>query len=200
MASKSSRSLGGSKSSRSLSRQPTVDPCECHAQIMKASRRVLTMDSVRSGEALFQLAREHCENFAALLRPGRELGPDRIVTIGTGCTGSAADVLVFEAMEHAYGEYVPGIRFQYKFNCEIHDKKREWIVKLHKALGQDGCVPCMFGDVTGLGASEAYCYVHDKKCLIPSVDIFLCSTSCKDLSMPESGTPQVELASRRGGS
>ena len=160
-------SLSRSKSDRFLSRHPTVDPVECQTQIKNASRRVVSMDSVRSGNALLQLAREHCQNFSALLKEGRELGPDRTVTIGTGCTGSAADTLVFEAMEEAYRECLPDISFKYRFNCEINDKKREWIVKLHNALAHDGStdsvqVPCMFGDVIELGASEAYCHVHEK--------------------------------------
>ena len=131
-------SLSGSTSSRFLSRHPTVDPVECQMRINYASLRVVTMDSVRSGNALLQLAREHCQNFSALLKEGRELGPDRTVTIGTGCTGSAADTFVFEAMEEAYREYLPDISFKYRFNCEINDKKREWIVKLHNALAHDG--------------------------------------------------------------
>ena len=90
-------------------------------------------------------------------------------------------------MEGAYREYLPDITFLYKFNCEINEKKREWIMKLHKALQHDAspdsvCVPCMFEDITHLGAGEAYCYVHEKICMIPSVGIFLCPTSCKDIS------------------
>ena len=81
------------------------------------------MDSVRSGNALLQLAREHCQIFSALLKKGRGLGLDRTVTIATGCTGSAADTLVFDAMEEAYREYLPDISFRYSFNCEINDKK-----------------------------------------------------------------------------
>ena len=74
------------------------------------------------GKALLEQAREHCQIFSALLKEGRELGPDRIVTIGTGCTGSAADALVFEAMDEAYREYLPDITFIFKFNCEINDR------------------------------------------------------------------------------
>ena len=214
MASKSSRtlsslcSLSGSKSSRSLSRHPTVDPIECQTQVKNASRRVVIMDSVRSGDALLALAREHCHNFSALLKASRDLGPDRTVTIGTGCTGSAADALVFEAMDEAYREYLPDISFKYKFNCEINDKKREWIVKLHNALAHDEStdsvhVPCMFGDVLDLGASEAYCHVHEKKCVVPSVDIFVCCTSCKDFSKQNTKRTQglvTQQTSTPGGS
>ena len=180
-------SLSGLKSSRFLSRHPTIDPVECQMQSKNASRGVVIMDSVRSGVALPELAREHCQNFSELFKESRELGPDRPITIGTGCTGSAADALVFEAMEEAYREYLPDISFEYRFNCKINDKKREWIVKLHNALAHDGStdsvqVPCMFGDVIHLGASEAYCYVHEKPCVIVSVDIFVACTSCKDFS------------------
>ena len=211
--SKSSRSLSKKptvdpESSRSLSRHPTVDPAECQKQIKNASRRVVSMDSVRSGAALLELAHEHCKIFSALLTESRALGPDRIVTIGTGCTGSAADALVFEAMEEAYREYLPGLSFKYSFNCEISDKKREWIVKLHEALAQHGSTdfvhaPCMFGDVADLGASVAYCHVHDKKCVIHSVDIFMCCTSCKDFSKQNTKRTQglvTQQTSTPGGS
>ena len=107
-----SSSLGSlSGSSRTLCRNPTVDPVECQTRIDDASRRVISMDSVRGGQALLKLAREHCQTFSGLLKEERELGPDRTVTIGTGCTGSAADTLVFDAMEEAYREYLPDISF-----------------------------------------------------------------------------------------
>ena len=64
MASSSSLgSLDGSKSSHTLSRNPIVDPVECQTQIKDASRRVISMDSVRDGKALLELAREHCQIF-----------------------------------------------------------------------------------------------------------------------------------------
>ena len=149
------------------------------------------MDSVRSGDALLQLAREHCLNFAALLKEGRQLGPDRTVTIGTGCTGSAADTLVSDAMEEAYREYLPDISFRYIFNREINDKIREWIVKLHNALAHDGStdsvqVPCMFGDVIELGASEAYCHVHEKNAWFLR---WIFSCVARHVRIPASKTP-----------
>ena len=166
------------------------------------------MDSVRGGAALRELAREHCQHFSVLLTESRQLGPDRTITIGTGCTGSAADALVFEAMEEAYREYLPDITFKYTFNCEINDRKRNWIMKLHEALAHDGTtdsvlVPCMFGDVLELGGSEAYCYAHDRKCEIPSVDFFLCCTSCKDFSKQNNKRSQglvTQQTSTSGGS
>ena len=201
-------SLSASENSRSLSRHPTVDPVECLEQIKNASSKVISMDSVRDGAALLELSREHCKKFSALLKEGRQLGPDRTITIGTACTGSAADALVFEAMEEAYREYLPGISFKYTFNCEINDKKRSWIMKLHEALAHDGStdsvhVPCMFGDVLHLGAIEAYCYVCDKECVIPSNDIFFCCTSCKDFSKQNTKRAQglvTQQTSTPGGS
>jgi hypothetical protein len=100
-------SLSESKSSRTLSRHPTVDPVDCQKQIKIAASKVVSMDSVRGGAALRELAREHCQYFSALLKESRQLGPDRTITIGTACTGSAADALVFEAMEEAYREFCP---------------------------------------------------------------------------------------------
>ena len=101
-----------SKLRRSLSRDLIVDPVELQTQNRNISpRRVVSMDSVRSGAALLELAREHCQHFAVLAKGERELAPDRVVTIGTGCTGSAAEVLVFGAMEEAYRQYLPNITF-----------------------------------------------------------------------------------------
>ena len=51
-----------------------------------------------------ELAQEHCRNFVEDINGQKMLGPDRVVTIGTGCTGSAAGALVFAAMEEAYRE------------------------------------------------------------------------------------------------
>ena len=61
----------------------------------------------------------------------------------------------------------------------------------------------MFGDVVDLGASEAYCYVHGKKCVVPSVDIFVCCTSCKDFSKQNTKRQQgfvTQQTSTPGGS
>ena len=174
---------------RSLSRHFTVDPDVIQQRVDVVSRRSFGMDSVRKGDALLELAQEHSRNFVKVINGQKMLGPDRVVTIGTGCTGSAADAFVFEAIEEAYREYLPDLSFEYKFNCESNEKKREWIVRLHDALHNKGepgdsvQVPCMFGDVTDLGANQTTCHVHDgQQCVVPSVDIFVCCTSCKDFS------------------
>ena len=123
---------------RSLSRHFVVDPDVIQKRVDVVSRRVVSMDSVRKGDALLELAQEHCRNFVEAINGQKMLGPDRVVTIGTGCTGSAADAFVFEAMEEAYREYLPDLSFEYKFNCESNEKKREWIVRLHDVLHNKG--------------------------------------------------------------
>ena len=111
--------------------------------------------------------------------------PNRVITVGAVCTGSPADVFVFAAAEKALRKTFPNIRFQFLFNCEINEKKRKWIGKLHKSCSDTRKQqPCMFGNIMDLANGEASCYVHGrkKKCKVPSVDILLCCTSCKEFS------------------
>jgi hypothetical protein len=48
------------------------------------------------------------------------------------------------------------------------------------------CAPCIFQDICELGATVADCWQHGKKCPVPSVDLLVLGTSCKDFSRANS--------------
>ena len=137
---------------------------------------------------MIKLAREHCEAFRSLLGPGVKLAPNRTITVATACTGSAADVFVMDALARAYGDEASGFGVKYLFNCDIAPKKREWATRVHDAVaGAEGdalCAskPCSLSKTGDLENEEALCATHGKYCPVPSVDVFICCTSCKDMS------------------
>ena len=89
--------------------------------------------SLRTRDGLERLAREHVSNFGELLGDWDRLAPGRAITVGSACTGSAGDLIAFEAAEVAFREKVPQFGVKYLFNCENNARKREWIMRLHGA-------------------------------------------------------------------
>ena len=151
------------------------------------SRRV-QVNTFQDGTALPILAREHCESFLKMLGSTDRLAPARRITVGTACTGSAADLLSFLALGKAYRQHVPAFEVAYLFNCESSRTKQKWGMTLHglcPEAGGDGGSCCCFRDIGTLHAGRASCWVHNKGpegCQVPAVDIFVCATSCNDFS------------------
>ena len=175
-----------SRTPRTLNRSPTCDEQKTTSVGETNKMRVVSGKALGENQGLERLAQEHLQSFASLLGTVAKSAPNRVITVGTACTGSAADIFVFAAAEKALRDTFPHIRFQFLFNCEINEKKRKWIQKLHKSCSDtDKQQPCLFGNIMDLGNEEATCYVHGrkKKCKIPSVDILLCCTSCKEFSL-----------------
>ena len=105
------------------------------------------------------LARKHMESFKRLL-PSARLAPNDVIRIGTVCSGSFADCVSVVAFLRAVRTEYPDFRVWYMFHCEKAEKRREWIMRVHKHFAADitahgndtdvECMPCMFGDVTNL--------------------------------------------------
>ena len=172
-----------SASKRALGRQVTINADTADELIRECSARRPTVASLADGTALPVLAKEHCDAFVKLLGSEDRLAPARRISIGTACTGSAADLLSFRALEAAFQAHVPGFEVAYEFNCESKTFKRKWGMALHGLCpGEDGGECCWFCDVDCLCERPAWCDQHNKACPIPLVDIFVCATSCKDFS------------------
>ena len=168
-------------------RQLTADPVTAQEVARECSSRTVAAAALQNGTALPLLAQEHCNSFQQLFGPGSagRLVPDRRITIGTACTGSAADILSFQALELAYQEHVPGFEVAYTFNCEMSGFKRKWGKMLHGLCpGTSANPPCWFKDISLLHTGTAACCQHNKPggCPVQAVDIFVCATSCKDFS------------------
>ena len=65
-------------------------------------------------------------------------------------------------------------------------------------------LPCVFCDITHMGGQLAKCVTHGSECYVPSVDVLLVGTSCKDLSKANPNKAKqknvLSQASSRGGS
>ena len=179
---------------RSLGRTPTVDVA-CAKEVAELmGQHQLSAVQFRYTAGLDALAKQHVSSFAKLVDRNR-LAPGRTITVGTACTGSAADKFSFEAMEKAFQTEVPGFRIRFVFNCEIVTWKQQFIRRIHLgyAASEDelkgdptSSEPCMFGDIVLLGGADAHCYTHGGKCPVQGVDLFVVCTSCKDYSKANS--------------
>ena len=148
---------------RQLERKLTTDPAVAQELARECSSRRAAAAALQNGTALPRLAREHCESVRQLFGPdcADRLAPARRITIGTACTGSAADILSFHALEVAYQQHIPGFEVAYTFNCESSGFKRKWGKALHGLCpGTDANPPCWFKDISAL---------HDgHRCVLPS--------------------------------
>ena len=176
-----------SGATRKLERQLSIDPAAAQEHARECSSRRVSVAALRDGTALPLLAREHCESFRKLLGPDCDdrLAPPRRITYGTACTGSAADILSFRALEAAYQQHIPCFEVACTFNCESNAFKRKWGMAMHGLCpGTASNPPCWFKDISCLHEGTAACCQHNEPggCPVPAVDIFVCATSCKDFS------------------
>ena len=114
-----------SRTPRTLNRSPTCDEGKTTSVGETNKMRVLSGKDLTKTQGLERLADEHLQSFAELLGTVAKSAPNRVITVGTACTGSAADVFVFAAAEKALRKTFPNIRFQFLFNCEINEKKKK---------------------------------------------------------------------------
>lgn len=117
-------------------------------------------------------------------------------------------------------------RIRNVFSCESSEQKRKWIHGMHQAFvpssgsaqGDPGRAqgvsdsssaqgtsesPCVFCDILELGKSTARCVTHSSMCTVPHCCIFVCCTSCKDISRLSAGTAGQQIlqqTSSSGGS
>ncbi len=95
-------------------------------------------------------------------------------------------------------------------------RKRAWIQKVVAEKDSDDPEKCIFtniGDIAGdarsdgcLHGATAFCATRQKECLVPACGIFVCGTSCKDISQQGSvkgrgaGGPVLQGSWSPGGS
>ena len=189
------------KTKRTLRAQSSVCPDKYEELLAKTSSQKVEAATFKTLEGIVELAKEHVKAFKDIMRSGgpRNFGPGRTLTVATACTGSGLDIIVLAACQAALEEESPGTKFKYLFNCEIQEKKRNWIMELHRNFGRhlngsasgdgkgnddgdDDDVPCCFLDIMDLKNKQAHCVVHEKMCPVQRADIGFICTSCKDFS------------------
>ena len=154
------------------------------------------------------------------LLPKSESTDHLCLTWGSACSGSEGVSYVFKALEETYKEGAckcgRSFSFTHCFSCESDEKKRRWIQTVVSEEGPEKAEKCVFTDIGSIGAgvtgdgrirgATAYCDTHKKECLVPACDIFVCGTSCKDISVQGSlkgryaGAPVLQGSWSPGGS
>ena len=188
-------------SGKQLTPRPTVDPEDVVAQQEKAKQRVLDSKDLLSGLWLPKVASENADNCSQLC--GRPLGPGpspRTLQWASCCSGTEGIAFVMHTLAQLYQEKQIPCEFSHAFSCEIAEEKRRWISHVTRCAGpvieqmfnlesevkplaaDDVDLPCIFGNILDLAGETAHCYQHDGFCRVPSVDLLVIGTSCKDMS------------------
>ena len=191
---------------RLLRRTDTLIQAEVSDQVKLNKSSRINAKSYRDGTLLDQLAKEHIDCFHSLFGSRRAYVPNREITIASACTGSASEVVSAHFFEKAVkdfaasGQGYPKFRIKPLFSCEVRDVKRAWIHGIHRQFSENE--PCVFLDIQDLDKSHADCATHGHHCKVPSCDIFVCCTSCKDISRlsPASGLVLKQTQSPGGSS
>ena len=163
-----------------MNTHPTIDPSAFEALLAVVSKREVCKDSVLDGTLLDKLALEHFRNFEAI--QGKPLELPGELSWASACTGSAGDVPVSLSVQHALANLAKHTQIRHLFACEIAPPKQEWIQGVFRALLPRQNKPCLFKNIERLGDERAECHTHGGNCIVPAADIFVCCTSCKDMS------------------
>ena len=205
-------SLSGSVAlGRTLRRESSIDGKALAEAIKWSGMQPLFAGRFTDGTLMAKLASEHCDTFRKLLSEKRECFPPRELTIGSACSGTAGEVVAAHFFEKAVNAVSDrGFRIKTLFACESEAKKRAWIEGVHQwkanmdlASGHvETTLPCNFLDVSEIGDASgmARCATHKQKCRVPHCNIFVCCTSCKDMSRmsPPCGKILAETTSTGG--
>jgi site-specific DNA-cytosine methylase len=151
----------------------------------------LTGRSFHEGTSLDEFARHVVKKAITLVGRPHLTGP-RLMKIGSGCTGSAMDIVGLDALARSLkAEQVP-IDFVAAFHIESDKSKRAWCCKVHEALHEQSLAqtfprPCAFTDISVYADDRRrVCDLHKgvrASCEIPQfLDGFIAGFSCKDFA------------------
>ena len=104
-----------------------IDEEKCTRLKATLETNVVPAEDLQSLKALNTLACEHFKNFKSVISTNRPLCPGRIITIGSACTGSNADLASAISVAQTLRQLDPKCGFRYIFHCEIDEQKRGWI-------------------------------------------------------------------------
>lgn len=115
---------------------------------------------------------------------GRPLMPvDRVVRIGSACSGSEMLSVAVDALAAELQNQHIKVTFEVVFTCEIDKDKRTWCMDVQSRLQKGLRMPCCFHDVAGFEGGWGKCARHEASCRLPeSLDGFVAGFSCKDFS------------------
>ena len=204
---------------RVLRARPSLDDEAVKRCEAEAEARKLTSQALLSGSWLASMPKENlrlCQEMA----PKRAAWGSATLTWGSMCSGSEGPAWVLGALNQLFEENGSTFRLQHAFSCEVAAEKRKWI-HASSALAEPACArifareagkpepdvdwaavlaaanadaPCVFFDICEMGAAQADCWEHGPgTCCVPSVDLLIAGTSCKDMSRANSSTARNQL-------
>ena len=164
----------------------------------------ISAQCIHGGSFLMRSAELICSKLLDM-NPTCVLAPALVITFGTVCSGGEVILLALLAMQETYRGRGINIKFRHLFSCERKPNIQEWIKGVTTLIQFDDsqCQPCLFDNIETLGGSRARCIIHDKPdgCEVPSVDLLIGGTSCKDFSKAsKSAKPTAEDLRTAGGS
>ena len=174
---------------RSLTRSPTIDPEYAKEIGQRLIANEVPGSWYKDGTLLPKLSVSYCEGFAKVLGSGQCKCMYGKRTWGSMCSGSEGAHFVMQACEAALASWCTAsgqdaLEMFQLFACESDAFKRRWIDELintkRRALGI--VLVCIFRDIRDMHGSKAWCETHQKKCLVPDVDLLVVSTSLSMVS------------------
>ena len=197
---------------RVLKLKPTVDPEEVDRQQAVASgQRLVSPEDIQSGRYLYKMAKENMQTMSAM--SNRPTGGSVNLTWASACSGSEGPRFVAETLNACYKEVGIDCHLNHLFSCEAAEEKRKWIHRVNRSvcccMQMLGCLgettghdagymdmldmPCIFRDIQHLDRERAACWEHNGLCQVPSCDLFIAGTSCKDMSRANPGPSRGDL-------
>ena len=169
----------------------------------KAAMQAIQASSFGDGSLLGNLAQEFCEDFSAdgAALPFGRVGATITLYWASTCSGSEVVLLVLLAIACYYQECGVNVKFRHRFSCECKPAKQKWIQGLFDELGVEK--GCLFERAEAMTEEYAHCVTHNQKCKVPSCDIMIAGTSCKDFRKASSKLAAAEVllhTSTSGGS
>ena len=163
---------------RALHREASID--ENAARACASERDKLEAEWFSDGTLLNRLAQRHADTFEKLTK--RTIAPSGTRTWASACSGSEGIHFVFKAMQAVYEDKGCSTELRQAFACESAEEKRKWIHAIINSNRPKDSWICIFCDATQLHGAKAKCWAHQRDCPVPSVDVFVVGSSCKDIS------------------
>ena len=156
-----------------------------------AEARQLPAQAILDGTLLDRLAQQHIADFMKVI-PLRSAGANLELTWGTICSGGEVVLFVLDSISRAFQAYGFTFKFKHLFSCEVKQSLQEWIAGVFQET--NAACGCCFCRAEEMGQQKAQCVKHGCLCDVPTVDILIAGTSCKDFSKASSYTHRVYKA------
>lgn len=143
----------------------------------------LPAQTILDGTLLDRLAQEHAA-YLMKMSQLRSAGAKLELTWGTICSGGEVVLFVLDSISRACQACGFTFTFKHLFSCENKKSLQEWIAGVFQETSV--ACGCCFCRAEEMGQQKAQCVKHGCLCEVPTVDILMAGTSCKDFSKASS--------------